>query len=98
MRLIVEQSAYSGVIKIAEKVAKDAELVTGRKTEYLAAENITEDMLRVPDELTVVAATIGKSAVLEKEEIRRRIPLDQIEGKRECYCFAFPKTVKIHIF
>ena len=91
MRLIVEQSAYSGVIKIAEKIAKDAELVTGRKTEYLAAENITEDMLRVPDELTVVAATIGKSAVLEKEEIRRRIPLDQIEGKRECYCFAFPE-------
>lgn len=81
MRLIVEQSAYSGVIKIAEKVAKDAELVTGRKTEYLAAENITEDMLRVPDELTVVAATIGKSAVLEKEEIRRRIPLDQIACK-----------------
>ena len=91
MRLIVEQSAYSGIIKIAEKVARDAELVTGTKTEFLVKERITEELLKVTDEVTVVAATIGKSALLENEEITKRIPLKTIKGKRECYCFAFPE-------
>ena len=91
MRLIVEQSAYSGIIKIAEKVARDAELVTGKKTEFLVKEGITEELLKATGEVTVVAATIGKSAILEKEEIAKRIPLKSIKGKRECYCFAFPE-------
>ena len=91
MRFIVEQSAYSGIIKIAEKVARDAELVTGKKTEFLVKEGITEELLKATGEVTVVAATIGKSAILEKEEIAKRIPLKSIKGKRECYCFAFPE-------
>ena len=40
MKFIIEQSAYSGVLKIAGKVAHDMELVTGTLPEIRVVETL----------------------------------------------------------
>lgn len=43
MKFIIEQSAYSGVLKIAGKVAHDMELVTGTLPEIRVVETIDHE-------------------------------------------------------
>ena len=46
MKFIIEQSAYSGVLKIAGKVAHDMELVTGTLPEIRVVETIDHEGVR----------------------------------------------------
>lgn len=46
MKFIIEQSAYSGVLKIAGKVAHDMELVTGTLPEIRVVETIDREEVR----------------------------------------------------
>ena len=46
MKFIIEQSAYSGVLKIAGKVVHDMELVTGTLPEIRVVETIAHEEVR----------------------------------------------------
>ena len=65
MKFIIEQSAYSGVLKIAGKVAHDMELVTGTLPEIRVVETIDLEEVRssAARELTIIVATMGHSQV-----------------------------------
>ena len=60
MKFIIEQSAYSGVLKIAGKVAHDMELVTGTLPEIRVVETIDHEVTQgsATRELTIVVATV----------------------------------------
>ena len=76
MRLIVEQSAYSGIIKIAEKVARDAELVTGKKTEFLVKEGIT-----VPLSAVVFDNTLNSKKVFVYNPSTQKVEQRKVNDK-----------------
>mgnify|MGYP000287512953 FL=1 len=82
----VEDAADSGVKKIADKVAGDVELVTDRRPRVLYGTS-QEELADVAEraETVIVPATVGKSRLLEQMEEEKRIVLEQIRGKRECY-------------
>ena len=65
MKFIIEQSAYSGVLKIAGKVAHDMELVTGTLPEIRVVETIDHEEVRssAARELTIIVATMEHSQV-----------------------------------
>lgn len=74
---VVEEEAFRGVRKVAEKVCHDIYLITGRtpelKTETAQAANL------------VFAGTIGKSKMLEQLEQQGKLDLSGVHGKREVY-------------
>lgn len=79
----LEETAFSGVRKIAYKVAQDCKLVTGKEYEVktgLPSQEETQDC--------IIAATVGKSVYLDKLEEQGRIDLSNVRGKSEVYCFA----------
>ena len=67
MKFIIEQSAYSGVLKIAGKVAHDMELVTGTLPEIRVVETIDREEVRssAARELTIIVATMEHSRWLD---------------------------------
>lgn len=75
---LVEEEAYEGVKRIAEKVAGDMKLVSGIKSEILSR---GKDGVR---EL-ILFATIGKSKILDSLIEKGSIQRETIEGKREVY-------------
>ena len=79
----LEETAFLGVRKIAKKVAQDCKLVTGR--EYDVKPGLP---LEKEEADCIIAATIEKSAYLEKLEAQGRIDLSKVRGKREVYCFT----------
>ncbi|MGN0142957.1 MAG: glycosyl hydrolase 115 family protein [Roseburia sp.] len=85
--IFLEENCYSGVRKIARKVAGDVTLVTGNCPEIktLSVENAASCLT----ENGIVVGTLGKSEILEL--LRGQLPLGQIEGKRECYLFCLGK-------
>lgn len=89
MKFIIEQSAYSGVLKIAGKVAHDMELVTGTLPEIRVVETIDHEEVRssAARELTIIVATMEHSRWLDAQ---KNIPTDVLKGKRECYGWFFP--------
>ncbi len=89
MKFIIEQSAYSGVLKIAGKVAHDMELVTGTLPEIRVVETIDPEEVRssAAREPTIIVATMGHSRWLDAQ---KSIPTDVLKGKRECYGWFFP--------
>ena len=89
MKFIIEQSAYSGVLKIAGKVAHDMELVTGTLPEIRVVETIDREEVRssAARELTIIVATMEHSRWLDAQ---KNIPTDVLKGKRECYGWFFP--------
>lgn len=76
-----EDTAFSGVVKIAEKVQQDINQVTAA-----VSENKTE--LSKCGEFTVIYGTLGKSNALASLEKGKKINLDGIKGKREVYSFS----------
>lgn len=74
----VENEAYEGVRLIAEKSAKDMEMVIGAKPEV--CESLSDETRQA-----VLYATIGKSPMLEELEQAGQINLSKIRGKREVY-------------
>ncbi|MBR3041708.1 MAG: glycosyl hydrolase 115 family protein [Eubacterium sp.] len=86
-----ENEAFSGVIKISEKVMEDIRRVTGAATEALSAEEYKAEIAGGADgsDIYVIFGTIGKSPLLDEMQDRGIISLDEIKGKREVYGF-FP--------
>lgn len=80
---LLEEQCYSGVEKIAGKVCKDIELVTGVRPQIRKISAGEENV--ISNTYEVIIGTIGRSNVLE--ELRDRLPLDKIQGKRECFIF-----------
>lgn len=78
----IEESALSGVRKIAQKVMKDAWLVTGR--DYEMKTGVPAEQVQVD---CIMTATIGYSAYLEELEAEKKIDLSNVKGKREVYSF-----------
>lgn len=91
MRIYLEQSAFPGVIRIAEKVAHDVELVSGRRPRILVEKEISEIPESSGEDWTIIAATKGKSSFLEKLEAAGGAELKELNQKRECYAWIFPK-------
>ncbi len=82
-KIYLEESAFSGVKKIASKVAGDLLAVTDRNCEIVTGiPNVTD----VSD--AIMVATLGKSAYLEELEKNGRIDLTKLRGKREVYLFC----------
>ena len=75
---VCDESEFSGVKKIADKVCLDVERVTGKKPALAAGEG------------DVYFATLGKSPLAEKlaADNGLSVELAKISGKRECYVFA----------
>lgn len=78
MKFIIEQSAYSGVLKIAGKVAHDMELVTGTLPEIRVVETIDREEVRssAARELTIIVATMEHSRWLDAQ---KNIPTDVLK-------------------
>lgn len=76
--IIVEKEAFEGVKKIAERSAKDMELVIGDKPQ------IFESAFKEQKE-AILYATVGKSQMLEDLEKAGKLDLSSIRGKREVY-------------
>ncbi|WP_408070838.1 glycosyl hydrolase 115 family protein [Butyrivibrio sp. JL13D10] len=86
--LLIENESYEGIKMIGETVADDIEAVTDVRPfiineEYVAADG--KAVVKSAEECIVIAATIGKSNILDKLSVGRRIKLDDIKGKREVY-------------
>lgn len=76
--IVVEEESYEGVLKIAQKSARDIELVTGIKPEI--CRNIPQNQKSI-----MLYATVGKSSLLEELVQAGKICLKSIKGLRETY-------------
>lgn len=76
--VLVETSEYEGVRRIAEKSAKDIELVTGVRPE-IVTENAEKSAYMV------LYATVGRSKLLEELDKQNKIELEKVCQKREVY-------------
>ena len=91
--LMTEESAYPGVLRIAEKVAGDFEKVTGTRPEVLHGirKNRENDGISRKT-VRILAATLGKSPLTEDlirtGRLSRELP-ERIRGKRESYLRVF---------
>ena len=90
---ICDESEFSGVKKIADKVCLDVERVTGIKPKLSTVVEPVETTAN-----TVAFATLGKSPLAEKLAADNGLSAEvsKINGKRECYVFAV-KSDKIII-
>lgn len=75
----LENTAWSGVIKIVEKVCNDVEMVTGVRPEISNEVSVASEL--------VIVGTIGKSTILDQMEQEGIINLSEVKGKREVYSF-----------
>ncbi len=85
---LVEETAFEGVKRIAAKVAKDVEKVTGILPEVVD----TLDGLDVANTQVVFCATLGKSPLLQK--IQGLLRVAEVEGKREVYEISLLQNVE----
>ena len=81
--ILVESSAFEGVKRIADTVAEDICLVTGKKPEVLSEKEL--QCGAVFDRM-IFCATLGYSALLETLTARGLIDADKIREKREVFC------------
>lgn len=77
-----EKEAYPGVRKIAAKVRKDIERVTGGLPLALTCEELEQSGSRVD---LVIYGTVGRSPVLKQLEQQGHLDLADIRGKREVF-------------
>ena len=76
---LVEESAYEGVKRVAAKVAKDVEKVSGCLPEIVAA------VAALKDTRAVFCGTLGQSALADELASAGKIDCSEIAGKREVY-------------
>lgn len=73
-----DREAWPGVVKAAQNVRRDVELVTGKMPgEETAAEGIYDN--------AVIYGTVGRSPLLERTG---KVHLDSVRGKWEVYAFC----------
>ena len=87
-KFFVEETAFSGVRKIASKVSEDLSIVTRKVYNVEIGLPGDEETSNV-----IIAATLGKSAYLEKLEKEKRIDISKMQGKREVYQFCILEPV-----
>lgn len=92
--VVLEESAYSGVRRIAGKVCRDAELVTNVRPALETVRGtssvvLAESARKTGTNSVVFAATIGRSPILEQLAEAGAIDLSPLRGKRECFSFGF---------
>ncbi|MFC5464978.1 glycosyl hydrolase 115 family protein [Lederbergia graminis] len=79
--LYLEETALSGVVKIAEKVAADIELVSGKRP-------------RIKRELSDASRTVIAVLTVGHSELAKSLPqAKEIEGKREVFSIFFAKDL-----
>lgn len=78
--IIIEEHAYEGVRRIAQKVCNDIALVTGKHP-------VSEVRLPNPEKPVIVVGTLLKSEILGDLENTGVVDLSVICGKRECFSF-----------
>ena len=87
-----DDKAYSGVIKTADKVARDIEHVFGARPDVICADGEDVNTSFIRDDGTadqpVIFGTAGCSAILDELDKRGLIKLSGIRGKREVYSFS----------
>lgn len=93
--IVLETSAYPGVLRIAEKVAKDIEKVCGQLPEVVTGDMFSEEDSSVEQKMKtmeeifesniIFAATLGNSEALDFFGEIGILDLAQIKGKREVY-------------
>ena len=81
--IYIEETAYSGVRKILEKVKNDLYLVTGK--EYEIVNDISESK---GGNDCIFVGTLGKSTYLDRLIEQKKLDVTQVEGKREVYSFS----------
>lgn len=81
--MYIEETAFSGVNKIWEKVKNDLYLVTGK--EYEVRKGIPECK---DGNDCIFVGTLGKSAYLDQLIEQKKLDIAQIQGKREVYSFS----------
>ena len=91
--LMIEETAYSGVRRIAEKVAGDFEKVTGTRPAVCdKTERIWEAGGSSRKTVVILAATLGRSPLtkelIQTGRLSRKLP-ERIRGKRESYLRVF---------
>lgn len=75
--IVLEESAYEGVVEIAKKVAKDIEAVAGTLPQVVTTGTVTGNC--------VFVATLGKSEKLSALAEAGVVKVQALEGKREVY-------------
>lgn len=76
-----DREAWPGVVKAAQNVRRDVELVTGKMPgEETDAEGIYDN--------AVIYGTVGRSPLLERLERTGKVHLDSVRGKWEVYAFC----------
>lgn len=79
--ILVEESAWEGVARVAEKMAADIGRVTGRKPHFVTAREWEEGGWKQ----LIWCVTLQKSGLLEAWEKKYRFESGKIKGKREVY-------------
>lgn len=79
---VVESEAYEGVRRIAEKVCKDVQLVSGKLPKIEQPKKVKKPAG------CVLAATVGMSPILDLYESEGLLDLSDIKGKREVFKIA----------
>lgn len=80
-QILVEDSAFEGVKLVANAHADDIKLVCGKKPE------IVSSVSDVKSKSVIIAATVGKSSLLDSLDI----DFSEISGKREVYSLTYVK-------
>ncbi len=86
---------FSGVNKIAAKVRKDVERVTGALPNQVEWSESGSEKLVSGAENFVIYGTVGKSAIISALAEKGIINLDNVKGKREVYSFTVVKKTDI---
>ena len=82
-----DSNEFSGVIKIANKVCNDVDLVIEKKPSINQVASVSE----IPNEenhISLIFGTIEKSSLIQNLEKEGKINLSNIRGKNEVYLFA----------
>nr|WP_297708895.1 glycosyl hydrolase 115 family protein [uncultured Butyrivibrio sp.] len=83
---VIESEAFEGVKEIGKTVAEDIRLVTGKEPVQV------ECLDKVQSEVAVIAATVGKSSILDAFSKQGIVDTSLINGKREVFMM---KTIEL---
>ncbi len=77
--ILVENSAFEGVKRVAQIHAGDIELVCGKKP------NVVSCVSEIKSESVIIAATVGKSEILDNLIKEGKVSAEGVRGLREVY-------------
>lgn len=81
-----DSNEFSGVVKIANKVCNDVNLVIGKTPELKQIESL-ENLPSEENQIALIFGTVGKSSLIESLQKEGKIDLSNVCGKNEVYLF-----------